>query len=228
MTPVTIWWHCAGKAAQPLLELGSNENPYGASRLAKQAIIAALDGAHVYPDPLGGDLKRALAATHGVAAANIVLGNGSHELLMQFAQVCLRARATKWWPRSMALRCMRWRRRPQVRHCGLHRLCPTITRCRAGMIWTRCLPAITAQTKLVYLANPNNPTGTWYSQAAFAAFLAKVPPTVLVVVDEAYAEFVDALDYASALLLLAKYPNLDCHPHLQQGVCAGGAARGVW
>lgn len=70
------------------------------------------------------------------------------------------------------------------------------------------LAAITAQTKLVYLANPNNPTGTWYSQAAFAAFLAKVPPTVLVVVDEAYAEFVDAPDYASALLLLAKYPNL--------------------
>lgn len=47
------------QAAQPLLELGSNENPYGASRLLKQAIIAALDGAHVYPDPLGGDLKRA-------------------------------------------------------------------------------------------------------------------------------------------------------------------------
>jgi histidinol-phosphate aminotransferase len=70
------------------------------------------------------------------------------------------------------------------------------------------LAAITPRTKLVYLANPNNPTGTWYSQAAFAGFLVKLPPSVLVVVDEAYAEFVDAPDYASALPLLAQHPNL--------------------
>src|SRR5690606_10861610 len=62
-------------------------NPYGASPRAKQAIVDALAGIHVYPDPLGGDLRRALAAHHGVAPANLVLGNGSHELLMQFAQV---------------------------------------------------------------------------------------------------------------------------------------------
>ena len=74
------------QAAQPLLELGSNENPYGASRLAKQAVIAALDGVHIYPDPLGGDLKRALAAKHSVAVENIVLGNGTDELLMQLEQ----------------------------------------------------------------------------------------------------------------------------------------------
>ena len=60
----------------------------------------------------------------------------------------------------------------------------------------------------MYLANPNNPTGTWYSGAAFEAFIKGVPADVLVVVDEAYAEFVDAPDYASALPLLAKHPNL--------------------
>ena len=74
-------------AEAQLVELGSNENPYGASPRAKQAIIDALAGIHIYPDPLGGDLKRALAAHHGVQPANLLLGNGSHELLMQFAQV---------------------------------------------------------------------------------------------------------------------------------------------
>jgi histidinol-phosphate aminotransferase len=68
--------------------------------------------------------------------------------------------------------------------------------------------AITPRTRLVYLANPNNPTGTWYSAADFEAFLVDVPAQVLVVVDEAYAEFVDAPDCASALPLLAKHPNL--------------------
>ena len=70
-----------------LVELGSNENPYGASPRAKQAVVDALAGIHIYPDPLGGDLKRALARHHGIATANLLLGNGSHELLMQFAQV---------------------------------------------------------------------------------------------------------------------------------------------
>ena len=74
-------------AEAQLVELGSNENPYGASPKAIEAIVAALPGIHIYPDPLGGDLKRALAERHGVQPASILLGNGSHELLMQFAQV---------------------------------------------------------------------------------------------------------------------------------------------
>jgi histidinol-phosphate aminotransferase len=63
-------------------------------------------------------------------------------------------------------------------------------------------------TRLVHLANPNNPTGTWYGADAFAAFMRKVPENVIVVVDEAYAEFVDAPDWASALTLVARHPNL--------------------
>jgi histidinol-phosphate aminotransferase len=68
--------------------------------------------------------------------------------------------------------------------------------------------AIGPSTRLVYLANPNNPTGTWFGRDAFAAFLAGVPAGVLVVLDEAYAEFADAPDYASALPLVAAHPNL--------------------
>lgn len=195
------------QATQSLLELGSNENPYGASRLAKQAVIAALDTAHIYPDPLGGDLKRTLAQRHAVDVANILLGNGSHELLMQFAQVFAgpgdEVVASQYGFAVYALAA-------QAAGAAL-RLAPALPNNHAmprGHDLDALLAAITAHTKLVYLANPNNPTGTWYSQAAFAAFLAKVPPTVLVVVDEAYAEFVDAPDYASALPLLAQHPNL--------------------
>ena len=68
--------------------------------------------------------------------------------------------------------------------------------------------SITPRTRLVYLANPNNPTGTWFGAEAFAAFLARVPGDVLVVVDEAYAECADAPDYASALALQPAHPNL--------------------
>jgi len=70
-----------------LIELGSNENPWGASPAARAAVLDSLHALHRYPDPLGGDLKRALAALHGVDVAQLLLGNGSHELLMQFAQV---------------------------------------------------------------------------------------------------------------------------------------------
>lgn len=190
-----------------LVELGSNENPYGASPKAKQAIAAVLDGIHIYPDPLGGDLKRALAQQHGVHTAQILLGNGSHELLMQFAQVFAGASdevvASQYGFAVYALAA-------QAAGATL-RLAPALPKDHAmprGHDLDALLAAITPHTKLLYLANPNNPTGTWYGREAFAAFLAQVPSHVLVVVDEAYAEFVDAPDYASALGLLSQYPNL--------------------
>jgi histidinol-phosphate aminotransferase len=70
------------------------------------------------------------------------------------------------------------------------------------------LEAISPRTKLVYLANPNNPTGTWFGAGLFSDFIARVPEHVIVVVDEAYAEFVDAADFASALPLVARHANL--------------------
>lgn len=194
-------------APQPLLELGSNENPHGASPLAVRAAIAALESAHVYPDPLGGELKRALADRLGVGTAGILLGNGSHELLMQFAQVFAgpgdEVVASQYGFAVYALAA-------QAAGATL-RLAPALPRDHAmprGHDLKALGAAITPRTRLVYLANPNNPTGTWYSAADFEAFLATVPVQVLVVVDEAYAEFVDAPDYASALPLREKHPNL--------------------
>lgn len=195
------------QAAQALVELGSNENPYGASPRAKQAAAVALERLHVYPDPLGGDLKRALARQHGVGVENIVLGNGSHELLMQCAQVFAgpddAVVASQFGFAVYAL---------AAQATGATLIAATANphdhAMPRGHDLDALLAAIDARTKLVYLANPNNPTGTWFGGEAFAAFLAVVPARVLVVVDEAYAEYVDAADYASALPLLAAHPNL--------------------
>ncbi len=195
------------RAAQPLLELGSNENPYGASPQAVQAAIAALASAHVYPDPLGGDLKRALARHHGIDVAQILLGNGSHEILMQLAQVFAGAGdevvASQYGFAVYALAA-------QAAGAALT-LAPALPNDHAtprGHDLDALRATITPRTRLVYLANPNNPTGTWFSGAAFEAFLRDVPAQVLVVVDEAYAEFADAPGCTSALPLLARHPNL--------------------
>ena len=190
-----------------LVELGSNENPYGASPAARAAVLDVLHDLHRYPDPLGGELKRSLAGRHGVAPARILLGNGSHELLMQFAQVFAgpgsEVVASQYGFAVYALA-------TQAAGAAL-RLAPALPRGHAmarGHDLDALAAAITTETRIVYLANPNNPTGTWFGAADFAGFLARVPREVLVVVDEAYAEFVDAPDYASALPLIDAHPNV--------------------
>jgi histidinol-phosphate aminotransferase len=190
-----------------LVELGSNENPCGPSPAAKQAVLETLGQLHRYPDPRGGDLKRALSAKLGVDTTQLILGNGSHELLMQFAQVFAGPRrevvASQFGFAVHAL---------AARAAGAPlRVAPAFARDAAmprGHDLDAIAGAISPETALVYLANPNNPTGTWFGADAFAAFMARVPPSVLVVVDEAYAEFADAPDYASALALQPGHPNL--------------------
>ena len=193
--------------ADVLVELGSNENPYGPSPAARGAVLDSLHQLHRYPDPLGGDLKRALAARHGVDPAQLLLGNGSHELLMQLAQVFAGADhevvASQYGFAVYALAA-------QAVGATL-RLAPALPRTHAmarGHDLDALAAAVTPYTRLVYLANPNNPTGTWFGADTFADFIAGLPTDVLVVIDEAYAEFVDAPDYASAL------PLIECHPNL--------------
>ena len=191
-----------------LAELGSNENPLGPSPRAVAAIEAALPDIFRYPDPLGGALKAALAAHLCVDTAQIALGNGSHELLMLVAQCFADANASvvfsefgfAVFPIATAAAGARAIR------------VPALARDHATMPLGHDLDAmaesIRADTRIVYLANPNNPTGTWFGDAALAAFLARVPATTLVVVDEAYHEFVDDPALTSALRFLPKHPNL--------------------
>jgi histidinol-phosphate aminotransferase len=189
-------------------ELGSNENPLGPSPHATQAATRALADVWRYPDPLGAALKRKLSEEQGVPVAGITLGNGSHELLMLLAQ------------------CFADAGHPVVHSQYGFAVFP-IAAAAAGApsVAVPALPAdhpeapyghdleaiagaITDSTRLVYLANPNNPTGTWFDDAALEAFLGKVPPQTLVVVDEAYYEYVDAKGLTTAARLLDRFPNL--------------------
>lgn len=190
-----------------LVELGSNENNFGPSPAACAAVLDSLHALHRYPDPSGGDLRRALAAHHGVAADRIMLGNGSHEILMRLARVFtgvgqevlssefgfavygLAAKAAgATWLAAPALP-------PGHAMSRGHDL---------DAIAERVSPA----TQLIYLANPNNPTGTWFSTAELLRFLGRLPAGVLAVVDEAYLEYVRDPALVSAISLLDRFPNL--------------------
>jgi len=190
-----------------LLELGANENPYGPSPAARAAAVHALDELHRYPDPLGGDLKRSLAQHHAVDTAQILLGNGSHELLMQFAQAfagpgidvvvsrygfAVYALAAQAAGATLRLASAYAREHPMPRGHDLDAIAA----------------AVTPATRLVYLANPNNPTGTWFASAALDRLLHSLSRDILVVVDEAYAEYVTDPALPSAVALLSQHPNL--------------------
>ncbi|HET8900054.1 MAG TPA: histidinol-phosphate transaminase [Rhodanobacteraceae bacterium] len=191
-----------------LAELGSNENPLGPSPHALAAAQDALRDAFRYPDPRGLMLREALATRHGIALDRIVLGNGSHELLMQLAQAFAGPEQAVMYSEfgfavyPIAATAVG---APIIRVPALPRDHASAPR---GHDLEAMAAALTATTRLVYLANPNNPTGTWFDDAALAAFLARVPVDTLVVVDEAYAEYVDAPGLSSALRFIDQYPNL--------------------
>ena len=191
-----------------IAELGSNENPLGPSPRALAAAQAALAEAHRYPDPRGEALKAALSRCLNVGRDRIALGNGSHELLMLLAQCFADA--------AHEVVCSQY-------GFAVFRLAAAASGARAVTVPAlpvdhptaplgHDLDAIAAaagnDTRLIYLANPNNPTGSWFDDAALAAFLDRVPSHVLVVVDEAYHEYTDAPGPGSALRFARQHPNL--------------------
>ncbi len=190
-----------------LIELGSNENSWGCSERVADAIFKALPNLYRYPDPLGSGLKRALARKFDVDVRSVLLGNGSHELLMQFAQVFAGAGAdvvaSRYGFAVYALAAQAAGAQLRVAPAR-----PADDLMPRGHDLDNLNAAVRNGARLVYLANPNNPTGTWFSCESLESFLASLPPNTLVVVDEAYAEFVDDPAIGSAVDLLAEHPNL--------------------
>lgn len=193
--------------ADVLTELGSNENSYGPSPAVATAIRSALGDTYRYPDPLGGDLKRALAAHLGVAVERLLLGNGSHELLMQIAQAFCGSDqevvASRYGFAVYALAAQAAGAR-----LVLAEALPADAAMARGHDLEAISRAVTAATRIVYLANPNNPTGTWFTRRELERFLDGLAHQVLVVVDEAYHEYVDETDVGTALSLIDRYPGL--------------------
>jgi histidinol-phosphate aminotransferase len=188
-----------GKAA---VDLSSNENPYGPCPSALEAMTRSQAAACRYPDEPEKATTEAIARLHGVDPERVVLGAGSSEVLRlcdatflgagrtvvaaepTFEAVLHYAKVTTAEPVSVPLTA-------DFRHdlAGMARACDD-------------------RTGLVYVCNPNNPTGTIVTGEEFLAFMEKVPPTATVLVDEAYHHFVEAPAYRSALDLLDRFPNL--------------------
>jgi histidinol-phosphate aminotransferase len=190
-----------------LVELGSNENNFGPSPAARAAVLDSLHALHRYPDPSGSDLKRALSMHHGVGAERILLGNGSHELLMRLPRVFAGAGQEVLFSRFgfaiYAIAAQAAGAVPVVAPAF-----PVGHAMSRGHQLDSILARISPATRLVFLANPNNPTGTWFPSSALVSFLRAVPSDVLVVVDEAYLEYVTDTGLATAVSLLDQFANL--------------------
>jgi|TARA_B110000503_G_scaffold136631_1_gene219328 histidinol-phosphate aminotransferase len=184
-----------------VIKLCSNENPLGLSLVAKSAIMNALDDSARYPDSNGYHLKKKLAERLLVNPSQLTLGNGSNDLLELVAKSFLGSNHSAVFSQHAFL---------------VYKLVVTAQNAKSIVVpaknWGHDLQAISDaiedSTRLVFIANPNNPTGTYVGLTELKAFMGGIPGNVLVVVDEAYFEYVDTLEYETALELINEYPNL--------------------
>lgn len=179
----------AKTAPRDAVRLASNENPYGASPHVREAVMGSLEGLHRYPDPSGAWLREQLGAHLGLPATQVLVGNGATELLDLVARGVLAPGDNTLYanPSFVMFRIAPMRMGAEVREVPL--------RPDGRMDLQALLQAVDAKTKLVYLANPNNPTGTYVGRRELLAFAGDLPAHVLLVVDEAYAEYVVAPDF---------------------------------
>ncbi|HET9929874.1 MAG TPA: histidinol-phosphate transaminase [Polyangiaceae bacterium] len=176
------------------VKLASNENPLGPSPRAIEAARGVLDSAHLYPDGAAFRLRERLARAHGVGMDELILGNGSNELLDLF----VKAFATREHHIVFA--------EPSFVVYRISALAYGVPFTAVPLTaLTHDLPAmaaaVTPRTRLLFIANPNNPTGTHVGKAAVEKLLREVPEDVIVVMDEAYIEYADAPDFPDSLTL---------------------------
>jgi histidinol-phosphate aminotransferase len=189
------------------IKLASNENPLGPPASALTAIGSELEDLALYPDGSGFYLKSALAEKHAVDPASITLGNGSNEILVLLAETFLTPGLEAIYDQySFAIY------RLAVAATGaVSRIAPSRDRDQAqpfGHDLDAFRALMTERTRLVFIANPNNPTGTWLTQSELLAFMRDVPPDCIVVVDEAYGEYVTRDDYPRTVAWLEEFDNL--------------------
>ena len=189
-----------GLPADGIIKLASNENPFGPSPLALAAMQKALAGVNLYPDGNAFYLKQKLAAKLGVEPANLILGNGSNEII-EFA-----GHALLGGTGILPVRTDETGKMPVPLEVVVSQYCfavyPIVTKLFGANLITvpaknyghdlpAMLKAITPRTRIVFVANPNNPTGTRAPREEVIRFINEVPDDVLLVMDEAYIDFLD-------------------------------------
>jgi len=187
--------------AATVYKLSSNETPLGPSPLAVEAYRASADKLHVYPDGSSRILREAIAAAYGLNPDRIICGNGSDELLTLLAQTYLLPGDEAIFTEHGFLVY-----RIAILAAGATPVVVPERDFRADV--DAILGAVTRRTRIVYIANPNNPTGTYLPYDDVRRLHAGLPENVLLVLDAAYAEYVRRNDYASGVELAAEAPNV--------------------
>ena len=184
-----------------VVKLASNENPYGCAPSVKEFLTSAAIQHEIYPDGYAGDYGRSLLKKHGVDETSLLFGNGSDEIIMIISRALLgkgtnTIMATPTFPQyahNAKIEGAEIREVPLKD--GHHDL-------------DGFLRAIDGETAVVWVCNPNNPTGNLIPSDAFNAFLEQVPENILVVLDEAYFEYITDLSHIDSVTLLEKFPNI--------------------
>ncbi len=190
-----------GLAEADIIKLASNENPLGPSPKALAAIKLALSDLALYPDGGGFALKAVICRKFAVKPEQIILGNGSNDVLELAARTFL----------SPGLSAVYSQHAFAVYPLATQAVGATGIEVAAkhfGNDLDAMLAAIRDHTRMLFLANPNNPTGTFVEAGALHAFLTRVPTNVLVVLDEAYTEYLDATRAYKSIPWLSEFPNL--------------------
>lgn len=191
-----------------VLKLASNENPLGTSPKALAAIQGELAELALYPDGSGHNLKAVLAQRHGVDPSCVTLGNGSNDVLVLLAEAFLTPQDKAVFSQYCFAVYPIATQAVGAEACEVPALADDHGQMPLGHDLNAMAAAIDERTRLVFVANPNNPTGTWLEADALEAFVAAVPPHCLVVVDEAYFEYQDPAHLVDASTWIARYPNL--------------------
>ena len=183
------------------VKLASNENPLGPPKRVVQLLQSRLPQIHRYPDGAGYELKNAIAARHGVEMNQICLGNGSNDVLDMLARVFVAPGQGGVISKHAFI----------VYYLSLvyvHADIKVIDALDFRHDLAAMAAAVDENTRILYIANPNNPTGTWSKDTEVRRLLDNVPNSCIVVVDEAYAEYVSCPEYPDCSAWLDEYPNL--------------------
>ncbi|WP_163855721.1 histidinol-phosphate transaminase [Paenibacillus elgii] len=185
-----------------VIKLASNENPFGCSPKAKEAIAAMLDQVSIYPDGGAVELTNAVAGKLGVQPNQIIFGLGSDEVILMIARAFLT-------PEDETITA--YPTFPQYKHNAEVEGAKVIevpVDANGKHDLQAMLGKVNSRTKIVWICNPNNPTGTMLNEAEITAFLEAVPKNVMVVLDEAYAEYNVSGQYPDSVKLLEKHNNV--------------------
>ena len=183
-----------------VVKLASNENPYGTAPGVKEAVLATFKNSAIYPDGYCTKLREAVSDFYNIPQNRLVFGAGTDEVISMLGKIFIE-------PGDEAI----------TAEVTFSQYAASVEAMGGKMVYTpmrnhafnldALIDAITPKTKLIFIANPNNPTSTYFSQAQQDAFIAKVPKHIVVVFDEAYQEYAAAADYPNTWETLEKYPN---------------------